>query len=110
MKITSSLLRSKGACADQLRLFDLLFPDGVEITEAVCLSVANRFDWDWAAVNLLSRTAVDAYLAAKAPALDVYLVATATAKSAKSAYNAAKATAFARASQHHEGGRPTPDV
>ena len=53
MKITSALLRAKGACADQRRTFAELFPDGVEITEAICLSVANKFDWGWAAASLL---------------------------------------------------------
>jgi hypothetical protein len=54
MKITKRLLQSKGACASQVALFAETFPHGAEITEAVCLSVADKFDWDWAAQNLLS--------------------------------------------------------
>ena len=54
MKITKRLLQIKGACASQVALFAETFPHGTEITEAVCLAVADKFDWDWAAQNLLS--------------------------------------------------------
>ena len=54
MKITKRLLQSKGACTSQVVLFAETFPHGTEITEAVCLSVADKFDWNWAAQNLLS--------------------------------------------------------
>ena len=53
MKITKHLLQSKGACASQVALFAETFPHGTEITEAVCLAVADKFDWNWAAQNLL---------------------------------------------------------
>jgi hypothetical protein len=53
MKITKRLLQSKGACASQVALFAETFPHGTEITEAVCLAVADKFDWNWAAQNLL---------------------------------------------------------
>ena len=54
MKITKRLLQIKGARASQVALFAETFPHGTEITEAVCLAVADKFDWDWAAQNLLS--------------------------------------------------------
>lgn len=53
MKITARLLKRKGACADEAELFEKLYPDGAEITEAACVAVADKFDWDWAAENLL---------------------------------------------------------
>ena len=53
MKITKHLLQIKGACASQVALFAETFPHGTEITEAVCLAVADKFDWNWAAQNLL---------------------------------------------------------
>jgi hypothetical protein len=54
MKITKRILQAKGAYASQVALFAKTFPRGAEITEAVCLSVADKFDWYWAAHNLLS--------------------------------------------------------
>ena len=53
MKITAKILEDKNACPSQLHKFRKLFPDGVEVTAAVCISVADEFDWDWAANNLL---------------------------------------------------------
>ena len=54
MKITKRLLQIKGACASQVALFAETFPHETEITETVCLAVADKFDWGWAAQNLLS--------------------------------------------------------
>ena len=54
MKVTTRMLKLKGACASQVALFAELFPKSVEITEGVCATVADKFDWDWAAANLLS--------------------------------------------------------
>jgi hypothetical protein len=54
MKITKRILQAKGACAWQVARFAETFPRGTGITEALCLSVADKFDWDWAAYNLLS--------------------------------------------------------
>ena len=54
MKITKRLLQRKGACSLQVAIFAEIFPHGAEITEATCLSVAHKFDWTWAAQNLLS--------------------------------------------------------
>lgn len=72
MKITADLLRSKGACNEQVALFAKLYPKGARVTVAACIKVADKFNWHWAANNLLS-----------APA--------------RAQYNKALATAFAKA-------------
>lgn len=66
MKITKTLLRRKRACANQLALFIATFPDGVDVTEAVCVSVADKFHWGWAAHNLLPEPLWDDYDAKRA--------------------------------------------
>ena len=68
MKITKRLLQSKGACASQVALFAETFPHGTEITEAVCLAVADKFDWNWAAQNLLPPKSDAEYQRVCAPA------------------------------------------
>ena len=72
MKITKHLLRSKGACASQVALFAETFPHGTEITEAVCLAVADKFDWAWAAQNLLSPKSYAEHQRVCAPAYAEY--------------------------------------
>lgn len=67
MRLTAELLRSKRACADELAVFEALFPDGVKVTEAACVAVAGRFEsstWAWVARRFLSENELDAYLAA----------------------------------------------
>ena len=54
MKITLAQLKAKNACSDQVTEFERRFGESVEISEAACLAVADAFDWDWAARNLLS--------------------------------------------------------
>ena len=61
MKVTKTLLRRKGACDDQLDKFVELFPEGVVVTEALCVEHASVFSWDWAASHLLSPPARDEY-------------------------------------------------
>jgi len=53
MYLTVKMLQDHKACQDQVDLFAAAFPDGVQVTEAVCLAVADKFGWDWAAENLL---------------------------------------------------------
>ena len=60
MKITKALLISKHACRGQVDLFAELFPEGVVITESICLAHAAEFDWDWAARKLLRPPAREA--------------------------------------------------
>ena len=57
MKITARILKSKGACTDQVALFASLFPKGVQVTEALCLEHADKFNWSWAAQKLLPASA-----------------------------------------------------
>lgn len=68
MKITAELLRQKNACTDQGELFERHFPNGVEVSEALCLKHYQDFDWDWAADNLLSDAAQEEYNKARAVA------------------------------------------
>ena len=67
MKITKALLISKHACRGQVDLFAELFPEGVVITESICLAHATEFDWDWAARKLLRPPAREACDEAMAP-------------------------------------------
>ena len=57
MKITAELLCAKGACTDQIALFRKFYPKGKNVTLAACLRHATRFNWRWAARNLLSAPA-----------------------------------------------------
>jgi hypothetical protein len=66
--ITVKLLKSKGACAEQVNKFAALFPDGVEPTEALCFAHAQTFSWHWAAKKLLRAPARKAYNEAVAAA------------------------------------------
>jgi len=72
MKVTSALLRRKGACRDQTDKFVALFPKGIEITEALCVQHAQVFNWDWAAENLLPKAARVEYERVKASAWAEY--------------------------------------
>ena len=53
--VTARLLKRKDACREQVDLFAATFgPNArVEITEALCVEHAGKFDWGWAAANLL---------------------------------------------------------
>lgn len=85
MRITTKLLKKYDACEDQVDLFDSLFPDGAEVTEATCLKAnASNIDFDWACQHLLKDQKVyeatrkpflDAYRAAKKPSMDAYVSA-----------------------------------
>ncbi len=79
MKITSRLLKSKGACADQIDLFKATFPKGAEPTLENCLKAASAgLDLDWVAGNLLGPEAYEVYYAATAEPRKVYRAATAS--------------------------------
>ena len=79
MLLTYEMLRAKGACDQQADKFRALFPAGVVLTEALCVAHASDFDFGWAATNLLSATAREAYEQACATAREVYKQARATA-------------------------------
>ena len=61
MKITLAQLRKLGACPDEVAIFEKLFGESVEVTEALCVKHAEKFDWDWAAKRLLTKTQLDEY-------------------------------------------------
>lgn len=61
MKITTAMLRMKKACESHVLEFERRFPNGIEVTEEVCLSVADIFNWNWAARNFLSWSAKEHY-------------------------------------------------
>jgi len=67
MKITVKMLKKHNACEDQVDLFEATFPDGVQVTEAVCLAVADKFDFSWAADSLPPPEARAEYSAKHAP-------------------------------------------
>ena len=63
------MLRAKGACADQLAIFEREWPDGCAVTLDDChRAVALGLDLNWAAENLLPATAWNAYADAVATA------------------------------------------
>ena len=116
MKITANMLRAKGACTGQIALFRKFYPKGKNVTLAACLRHATRFNWRWAARNLLSApaqkacikeidTALVAYYKARLAAREVSGKASGAARgaydrkcaTASNAYYKASATAFARA-------------
>lgn len=113
MKVTYTQLRRLGACRHQLAEFKQRYPKGVEITEAACLAVFDVFNWNWAALYLLSAPALEAYNRIRAPAREDYNRAIASAReaynrakayhrakaAAQEAYNRAKASAFAHAAK-----------
>jgi hypothetical protein len=78
-QITADMLRAKGACEDQHALFNELFPNGSPKSRRAALTAAKRhagkFDWGWAAKNLLSESAGAQYEAATAPAWAQYKAA-----------------------------------
>ncbi len=82
MQITYKELQAKGACADQLALFKKHFGPSVVVTLEAVLAVADVFNWDWAARNLMSPKACKVYQDAIAPACKVYDDAIAPAQKA----------------------------
>jgi hypothetical protein len=63
------MLKSKNACAEEVELFKQMFGDSVAITPELCVSVADKFDFMWAARHLLSLAAWADYRRVTAPAL-----------------------------------------
>ena len=47
-------LQELGACANQVELFRKRFGKSVRVTKALCVKVAQDFNFDWAAQNLLT--------------------------------------------------------
>lgn len=67
--VTLEQLRQKGACADQARLFRAVFGERAEVTIESCVAVADIFDWNWAALYLLSAPARAGYYSVMKPHL-----------------------------------------
>jgi hypothetical protein len=67
------------ACESRLPLFTSLFPDGVDVTEELCVLHYDKFYWDWAADNLLTAPAQAEYQKAKVSAQAEYQKAKAPA-------------------------------
>ena len=103
-KITLRILKAKGACESQCKRFAALFPEGVEVTEALCIKHADDFNWDWGVRHLLRASAWAEYQRAKASAWDEYKRVDAPAwaeyervkASALAEYKRAKASVFAK--------------
>jgi hypothetical protein len=72
-------LIDKGACAKQIALFKKLFGESVEVTEELCLKYYNKFAFWWAADNLLSVSAWEAYVKVRASAIEAYIKASTSA-------------------------------
>ena len=73
MYITIELLKKHNACEEQVALFATTFPKGVHVTEAACLAVADQFDFQWAADNLLPSDKKAEYMAQRAPISAEYM-------------------------------------
>lgn len=65
-------LIDKKACPQQVKLFRSMFGDSVRVTEKRCVSVADKFDFTWAAIYLLSASAYADYIRAVAAAFADY--------------------------------------
>jgi len=72
MKITYEQLQKLRACIGQLKLFQTLFGDEVEVTRELIIEHAEKFDWDWAAGHLLSRKKYEDYEAKRQPIYEDY--------------------------------------
>ena len=70
--ITLAQLREAGACKSQLDLFKKRFGESVRVTEELAIQYGPEFDTEWAAQNLLSPSAWDAYVVATASARATY--------------------------------------
>ena len=103
--LTVQTLIDKGACSSQVELFRSMFGEQVRVTQKLCASVADKFDFIWAASHLLSAPALAEYERACAPARAEYERVRASAWAecdracapAWAEYQRARAPAFAKA-------------
>ena len=70
--ITINMLMELNACRAEVRLFDDKFGESVEVTYENVKGVETRFDWYWAARNLLSEQALEEYKKIDKEALETY--------------------------------------
>ncbi len=80
MKIHLQTLIDNGACASQTDLFRKMFGDSVNVTQKLCVSVADKFDFGWAADHLLTSPERAEYERITAPAWADYQRARAAAQ------------------------------
>ena len=73
-------LVARGACINQRDLFRKRWGDSVEVTVALCQSVADQVDWAWAGEHLLTAPARAEYERVTAPAWAEYERVTAPAR------------------------------
>lgn len=92
-KITVDQLRDVGACARQVALFSQMFGAEVCVSVELAESVAGRFEWDFAARQLLPPDAWAEYTRAREEALAEYMR---VEVDARAEYARAKAKAFAQ--------------
>jgi hypothetical protein len=91
MTITLEGLKERGACPNQMALFEATFGDHVEVTKGLLLKWCHQFDLRWVAINYLTGERRKAYKEAVASAWKAYKEAVA---SAQKAYDAAVAPAW----------------
>lgn len=72
MKFTVDKLIQARACQEQVDLFRETFPDGAEVSVDTAVSVAEIFDWDFAAMHFLSIEGTKVYNKAEAPFWETY--------------------------------------
>lgn len=59
--LTLQKLIEEHACSSQLKLFQSLYGEQVNVTEDGCITVARQFDWNWCCTHLLSAPLGNAY-------------------------------------------------
>ena len=59
--LTLKTLIEKEACFRQVKLFKTMFGKSVKVTKTLCLSVYDKFNFQWAAEHLLSEKAREKY-------------------------------------------------
>ena len=72
MKLHIQTLIDKGACSNQVELFRAMFGESVNVTQELCVSVADKFDFEWTALQLLTPTAQAEYERVRAQAWAEY--------------------------------------
>lgn len=76
MFITKELLLERHACNEQVEKFNTFFPDGVELTEEVCLKYCHEFNVVWCAWALLSDENNSKFCALIRPSHEKFLIDT----------------------------------
>ena len=71
--ISAAQLQALGACLGQVERFHEIFGAGeVVVTRELCIHHAQEFDWNWAAMYLLTKRGRADYEARRAPLLADY--------------------------------------